>query len=114
MLNPVRYGLFAWQLASHKLCRWLVPAALVVAWLSNAALVFDSQVYLMTMAAQLALYAAAVAGILTRSPWLRVPTFFLVVNAAIATAWLRYARGERMTTWEPSERISALPQTSTR
>ena len=23
MLNPFRYGLFAWQLASHKLCRWL-------------------------------------------------------------------------------------------
>ena len=25
MLNPLRFGLFAWQLASHKLCRWLVP-----------------------------------------------------------------------------------------
>src|SRR4029077_15604626 len=23
MLNPFRYGFFAWQLASHKLCRWL-------------------------------------------------------------------------------------------
>jgi cellulose synthase/poly-beta-1,6-N-acetylglucosamine synthase-like glycosyltransferase len=25
MLNPFRYGLFSWQLASHKLCRWFVP-----------------------------------------------------------------------------------------
>jgi cellulose synthase/poly-beta-1,6-N-acetylglucosamine synthase-like glycosyltransferase len=25
MLNPLRYGLFSWQLLSHKLCRWLVP-----------------------------------------------------------------------------------------
>ena len=54
MLNPARYGLFAWQLVSHKLCRWLVPAALIVAWLSNAALVFHSDLYLVTMAAQFA------------------------------------------------------------
>src|SRR5262249_47864476 len=24
LLSPRRYGLFAWQLVSHKLCRWLV------------------------------------------------------------------------------------------
>src|SRR6185295_13345424 len=29
MLNPFRYGLFAWQLASHKLCRWPVPFAMI-------------------------------------------------------------------------------------
>jgi len=114
MLNPMRYGLFAWQLVSHKLCRWLVPAALIVAWLSNAALVFHSDLYLATMAAQFAFYAAAAGGIRTRSPILKVPAFFLIVNVAIATAWLRYARGERMTTWDPSERMRALPQTSTR
>src|SRR3989442_11271538 len=27
LLNPLRWGLFAWMLASHKLCRWLVPWA---------------------------------------------------------------------------------------
>ena len=36
MLNPARYGLFAWQLLSHKLCRWLVPHAMLVALASNA------------------------------------------------------------------------------
>ena len=110
MLNPMRYGLFSWQLASHKLCRWLVPAALIVAWLSNALLIFQSHLYLATMAAQFAFYLAAVGGIWTRNPALRIPAFFLVVNAAIATAWLRYARGERMTTWDPSERMRALAQ----
>ena len=25
LLNPFRYGWFAWMLFSHKLCRWLVP-----------------------------------------------------------------------------------------
>ena len=27
LLNPWRYGLFAWMLFSHKVCRWLVPWA---------------------------------------------------------------------------------------
>ena len=25
LMNPFRYGLFAWMLFSHKVCRWLVP-----------------------------------------------------------------------------------------
>src|SRR5688500_6814739 len=28
LLNPWRHGLFAWQLASHKICRWFVPFAM--------------------------------------------------------------------------------------
>lgn len=28
LLDPRRYGLFAWKLWSHKICRWLVPWAL--------------------------------------------------------------------------------------
>ncbi|MFW6192809.1 MAG: glycosyltransferase family 2 protein, partial [Gemmatimonadota bacterium] len=28
MLDPFRYGRFAWMLASHKLARWMVPATL--------------------------------------------------------------------------------------
>src|SRR5581483_7170481 len=31
LLNPFRYGLFAWMLWSHKVCRWLVPWALLAA-----------------------------------------------------------------------------------
>src|SRR5437899_1472505 len=31
LLNPARHGVFAWMLFSHKLCRWLVPWALLAA-----------------------------------------------------------------------------------
>lgn len=31
LLNPLREGLFAWMLWSHKLCRWLVPLSLLPA-----------------------------------------------------------------------------------
>ena len=45
MLNPFRYGLFAWQLASHKICRWSVPFAMIGAAVANALLARQSAFY---------------------------------------------------------------------
>jgi hypothetical protein len=38
LLNPFRYGLFAWMLWSHKLARWLVPLSAPIAVLALAGL----------------------------------------------------------------------------
>ncbi len=38
LLNPARFGLFAWMLFSHKVCRWLAPWAGVVALVALGAL----------------------------------------------------------------------------
>lgn len=113
MLNPFRYGLFAWQLASHKLCRWLVPFAMIGAFVSTATLV-ASPFYRVAFALQLAFYGAAIAGIWTGAAALRIPAYFVRSNAAILAAWFQFARGERMTCWTPSERLTALPHTSSR
>ena len=110
MLNPFRYGLFAWQLASHKLCRWLVPFAMIGAALGNAALLNDAAFYRLTFAAQLAFYATALTGIWTAAPALRIPAFLVTSNTAILIAWLRFARGERAASWTPSERLTTLPE----
>src|SRR6266481_3850604 len=93
MLNSVRYGLFSWQLLSHKVCRWLVPFAMIVACLSNALLVSRSPVYLASFVVQVGFYAAALGGLWTGFRVLRIPSFLLIVNLAILTAWFRYARG---------------------
>jgi hypothetical protein len=114
MLNPFRYGLFAWELASHKLCRWLVPFAMVVALVSNVVLVSPSSLYMVTLAIQCGFYAAAAVGLWTRAPLLRIPAYLLLANFAVLTAWLRFARGERIATWNPSSRLAALPQTGAR
>jgi glycosyltransferase involved in cell wall biosynthesis len=114
MLNPFRYGLFAWQLASHKLCRWLVPFAMIGAAAGNVALVPVSAFYQLTCGAQAAFYAAALAGVWTGAQALRIPAFLLSSNAAIFIAWLRFASGERITSWTPSERLATLPQISSR
>jgi glycosyltransferase involved in cell wall biosynthesis len=109
MLNPLRYGIFAWQLASHKLCRWLVPMAMIAAAVSNGVLLWRSPVYVATLAAQIAFYAAGAIGIRTRIAALRIPSFLMVSNAAILIAWWRFASGERMTSWTPSRRLATLP-----
>jgi GT2 family glycosyltransferase len=114
MLNPLRYGLFAWQLGSHKLCRWLVPFAMAAALPINLMLAPGSPLYTATLSLQIAFYAAALAGERTRARALRIPSFLLMSNLAILTAWLRYVRGERITLWNPSDRLTGLPQTSSR
>jgi len=112
MLNPVRYGLFAWQLASHKLCRWLVPFAMAAAAAANAALAPQSAFYGAALAAQIAFYGAAVVGATTGARALRIPAYLVTSNGAILVAWVRFAFGDRMTSWTPSDRLAALPRTA--
>ena len=109
LLNPFRYGLFAWQLASHKLCRWLVPFALIVAVIANAALAPGSSLYTAALLLQSAFYTAAAAGLWSRHRALRIPAFFVLSNVGVLAAWARFARGDRITTWTPSERLQGLP-----
>ena len=108
LLNPFRYGLFSWQLLSHKLCRWLVPFALLLALIGNALIISDSPLYLYSFLCQAVFYTVALGGIwsglFTKTGLLKIPAFFILVNLSILSAWYRYARGERMVSWTPSRR----------
>ena len=108
MLNPFQYGLFSWQLFSHKLCRWLVPFAMILAFFSNAFLIFISTFYLYIFILQSVFYIIAFGGIWTnlfsRINILRIPSFLVLVNLSILKAWYRYVRGERIMIWSPSKR----------
>ena len=114
MLNPLRHGMFAWQLASHKLCRWLVPYAMLAAVLSNLLVLARSPFYVATLILQCAFYAAAVAGLRTGASSLRIPAYLLLANIGVLIAWFRFVRGERMAVWNPSERLATLPSVGTR
>lgn len=108
MLNPFRYGMFAWQLFSHKLCRWLVPFAMIGALVSNLVLATQSAWYRVLLVGQGIFYvlAAAYAGChwMPKSNLFRLPSFFVLVNLSILDAWMRYVRGDRVFRWEPSKR----------
>jgi glycosyltransferase involved in cell wall biosynthesis len=114
LLNPLRFGLFAWQLASHKLCRWLVPHAMIAVLLTGAVLADDSPLYRALFGVQIAFYAGAMLGVVTSVRVFRLPAFLVIANLAVLTAWLRFCRGERMVTWRPSQRTAALPQIQAR
>jgi len=108
LLNPVRYHLFAWQLFSHKLCRWLVPFAMIGALLSNLVLAASSPFYQVMLLAQATFYVLAFLYLLTQQlpniGVLRIPSFFVMVNISILDAWIRYFRGQRIVSWNPSKR----------
>ncbi len=108
MINPMQYGLFSWQLLSHKLCRWFVPFALIVALISNAFLAPESLFYRMALLSQVGFYCIALVSLMTkissRGAIFKIPAFFVLVNLSILAAWYRYFRGERLVAWEPSKR----------
>jgi hypothetical protein len=107
LLNPLRHGVFAWQLFSHKLCRWLVPFALMVAAISNLVLLREPGFYWLTAVGQLAFYVLAFSAM--RWPvgvlqiW-RPVGFLLLANLSILDAWFRLLRGQTAVSWTPSER----------
>jgi len=107
LLAVWRYGTASYALFCHKLLRWLVPWLLAIAFLSNAALAVQSLPYLAVFLAQLVFYSGAAMGMRnwgSRNSLLRVAAYFVRVNLSIAIAWVRYLRGRRIVTWEPTRR----------
>jgi cellulose synthase/poly-beta-1,6-N-acetylglucosamine synthase-like glycosyltransferase len=104
LMNPLRYGRFAWQLVSHKLLRWLVPVFLMVALTANAVLIREHAVYGATFSAQLLFYGMAATGAFLRDRGnlmrlLYVPFYFCLVNLASMRGILEAYRGKTYTTW---------------
>jgi cellulose synthase/poly-beta-1,6-N-acetylglucosamine synthase-like glycosyltransferase len=107
LLNPFHYGLAAWQLCSHKLCRWLVPFALLSALLTSLVLAVSSPFYAVLALIQIGAYVAAAIGMRRvgrLSGVHRLVTFLVSSNLSILHAWLQVARGRRVVVWEPSRR----------
>jgi cellulose synthase/poly-beta-1,6-N-acetylglucosamine synthase-like glycosyltransferase len=109
LLNPFRYGLFAWFLTFHKLVRWLVFLAIVPGWIGLALLAFryDWARWLMAL-------SAVVGGLgLVGYYWpehrsmprpLALVAFIVSASAAGVVAWYRALGGELDPVWEPTRR----------
>jgi glycosyltransferase involved in cell wall biosynthesis len=106
VLNPFKYGMFAYQVWSHKVMRWAVPWFMLLALVSSWALASRHWIYAAAFIAQAALYLLAliVRGRAAKPALLKIPFFFVQVNMAIAHATLAFLVGKRVTVWEPSKR----------
>jgi cellulose synthase/poly-beta-1,6-N-acetylglucosamine synthase-like glycosyltransferase len=101
MLSPRGYRpLFAFQIASHRLLRYLTPLLHLVALGANAALLDDGWVYVATFALQLAVLVAALLGrVIPLAPF-QVARYYVLTTASIAAGlWDRARRGSPGT-WE--------------
>lgn len=108
LLNPFRYGSFAFILASHKVMRWLAPVFLMGVLLAPLAL-WHSRLAAIAFAAQVVFYLCAFAafnecGRMHRTLVGRVALYFTSANLAILAAWVQFARGVRQELWTPSAR----------
>lgn len=111
LMNPFRYGRFAFSLISHKLCRWLVSLLLPLS-VAGVALLSPSYV-----AARVTLGALVIAGAsaLTAMRWperrrvpavLALPAFGFASFAAGFLAWMRALSGQASAVWEPTRRAA--------
>lgn len=107
LLSPLA-GFPAFAFWSHKLLRWMAPALMLLALVSNA-LLLDRPFYQATFAAQLGFYALAFAGrrALFRGTLRRaasVAYYFVTMNLAIAVGFWRFLRHSQRPAWERTAR----------
>jgi cellulose synthase/poly-beta-1,6-N-acetylglucosamine synthase-like glycosyltransferase len=95
MISPRGYRpLYAFELFSHRLLRYLTPFLHLVAFLTNLALLDQGWVYVVTYGTQLALIAAAIlGGQLSFGPF-RVARYYAMTTLSIAAGlWDRFRQG---------------------
>jgi cellulose synthase/poly-beta-1,6-N-acetylglucosamine synthase-like glycosyltransferase len=104
MLSPRGYPpLYAFQIASHRLLRYLTPLLHLVALATNVALLGQGWVYALTLAAQIALLVAALLGRFVPVAPLRIARYYVMVTASIAAGlWDRLRKGSPGA-WEKAE-----------
>lgn len=109
LLNPSRYGLYAWMLFSHKVCRWALPwagvAGLVALGFLSSREPWAQGLFL---AAIMVMVAGAVGWMLGGGRplprVLSIPAFLLMANVAVLHATIQALGGQRDAIWEPTRR----------
>jgi cellulose synthase/poly-beta-1,6-N-acetylglucosamine synthase-like glycosyltransferase len=109
LMDPRRYGLFAWMLVSHKLVRWLVFLLAPLGLVGLGILSFGSPAALMLLILSGFGIAAGLVGIFwpgDRRPFrpFALAGFGLASFAAGFVAWTKALRGELNPIWEPTRR----------
>lgn len=109
LLNPLRYGAFAWMLFSHKICRWAAPWVALLGAVGIALLIPSQPI------AAIAAVLIALGSLLALVGWywpesrplprvLSMPAFLAAGNVAVLSATIKALRGESNAVWEPTRR----------
>lgn len=114
MMDPMRYGSFAWKLISHKVCRWLVPLAGIPAFIALLSLAPSHAWAALLVAAALVVAVVAFLGALwPESKQMPRPismvAFAVAANVAVIHAVVRLLGPHEDRIWEPTRRDAVAP-----
>jgi len=106
LMDPFKFGLFAWQLISHKLLRYLAPVFMIIAFAANLGPVMAGSFFWEgVLSAQILFYALAIVGHLNRhqSPprIIGLIYYLCVVNLASGIAFVQFLMGRKQVIWKP-------------
>lgn len=105
LMNPLRYGLLAFQIISHKLLRYLAFVPLVAAFFISWSLAAQKPLLLLAALLQTMVYVLAAVGWVGRgrshSSLIGFPYYFVLLNVACALAVVKFIGGQRQAIWSP-------------
>jgi cellulose synthase/poly-beta-1,6-N-acetylglucosamine synthase-like glycosyltransferase len=97
MLSPRGYSpLYAFEIFSHRVLRYLSPFLHLVALAANVALVGEGILYVVTLALQLALVVGALVGV-------RIARYYVLMTASLAAGLWDWVRRGATPEWEKAE-----------
>jgi glycosyltransferase involved in cell wall biosynthesis len=97
LLSPRGYGpVYAFEIVSHRVLRYLSPFLHLVALGANIALVGEGPIYVVTLAIQLALLVAALFGV-------RIARYYVLMTASLAAGLWDWLRRGTPAEWEKAE-----------
>ena len=103
LFNPFRYTWIAFQLISHKVMRWFVPAYLL-GMLLGSALLAGHTFFTIVFAAQVGFYLVAISSLFLplHRGWkpLGIPLYFCTLNLAAVVSLIELMRGNKYVVWE--------------
>lgn len=106
LLNPLRFGVFSFQLLSHKVLRYLAFMPILAVLIANVFLLGEGPFYIATFSLQLLFYSLAWKGMHYQAKgeipiYLTLPYYFTLLNLACLNATLRFIKGEKQIIWKP-------------
>ncbi|WP_111495977.1 glycosyltransferase family 2 protein [Marinobacter bohaiensis] len=107
LLNPLRFGVFAWQLLSHKLLRYLAFVPQILLTITALLLADRGGIYGLCLLGLVAVYLCAWLGRKRERDgrhlpfYLAAPYYLMLLNLACYRATRSFVRGEKKVIWNP-------------
>ncbi len=107
LLNPLAYGLFSYQLFTHKLLRYFIWIFMATAFATNLILLGQGQIYKMFALAQVIFYVFVALGAITENRGIKlnrfifIPYYFFILNLSCAIAFFKFLKRDNAVIWEP-------------